>query len=52
MTVTVVEKVLRQDLEHLRTINAELLKALEAYAKEFGETDYYRAAIAKAKGEA
>ena len=40
------------ELASLRTSNAELFEALEAYAKEFGETDYYRAALAKAKGEA
>ncbi len=35
----------------LRVRNAALLGVLEAYANEFGETPYYRAAIAKAKAK-
>ena len=85
MTITVLEKILRQDLERLRAdnsllkegylelellaaersrealeaatkfqeamdSNAELLKALEAYAEEFGETGYYHAVMDKVKG--
>ena len=64
MSKTVVEIVLRQDIDRLRADNSllatmfqnamdlsvELLKALEAYAEEFGETGYYRAAMNKIEG--
>ncbi len=36
-------RALHSSIRELKAFNAELLKALEAYAEEFGETVYYRA---------